>query len=121
MFFKDAIDRMRAQREREERRKRAGKFILGAALGAAAGAAAGLLLAPKSGKETREQIASKTSDAYDTVKSNLDETRQMLSDQKEQITDAARRYVEAVKDIPEAAEEKESESASDESKGKKKK
>lgn len=121
MFLKDTIDRMRTEREREERRKRAGKFVLGAALGTAAGAAAGLLFAPRSGKETREQIASKTNEALDTVRDNLDETRQMLAGQKERVSDAARRYVEAVKEIPEAVEEKEGTPASDEDKGKKKK
>ncbi|MGL6229073.1 MAG: YtxH domain-containing protein [Culicoidibacterales bacterium] len=35
------------------------KFLVGAFLGAAAGAVAGLLLAPKSGKETREDLAEK--------------------------------------------------------------
>ncbi len=33
-----------------------GKFFLGAALGAVAGAIAGIVLAPKSGKETRKDI-----------------------------------------------------------------
>ena len=36
-----------------------GKFLLGALIGAVAGAAAGLLFAPKSGKETRKDIADK--------------------------------------------------------------
>ncbi|MGL4953192.1 MAG: YtxH domain-containing protein [Culicoidibacterales bacterium] len=35
------------------------KFLVGAFLGAAAGALAGVLLAPKSGKETREDLAEK--------------------------------------------------------------
>ncbi|MGL6057851.1 MAG: YtxH domain-containing protein [Culicoidibacterales bacterium] len=35
------------------------KFLVGAFLGAAAGAVAGVLLAPKSGKETREDLAEK--------------------------------------------------------------
>ena len=34
----------------------AGKVVVGVAIGALAGAAAGVLLAPKSGKETREDI-----------------------------------------------------------------
>ncbi|MBR5418759.1 YtxH domain-containing protein [Candidatus Saccharibacteria bacterium] len=37
-----------------------GKFILGAALGAIGGAIAGVLFAPKSGKETRKDIADGT-------------------------------------------------------------
>lgn len=36
--------------------KGAGKFFLGAVCGAIAGAIAGVVLAPKSGKETREDI-----------------------------------------------------------------
>jgi len=39
--------------------KNKGKFALGALLGALAGAAAGILLAPKSGKETRKDLAKK--------------------------------------------------------------
>jgi gas vesicle protein len=35
------------------------KLIIGAAIGAVAGAAAGILLAPKSGKETRKMIGDK--------------------------------------------------------------
>ncbi|MDR1969946.1 MAG: YtxH domain-containing protein [Candidatus Nomurabacteria bacterium] len=39
-----------------------GKFVLGAAIGAAIGAIAGILAAPKSGKETREDIKKKAGD-----------------------------------------------------------
>jgi len=37
-----------------------GKFVIGAVLGVLAGAVAGVLLAPRSGKETRKIVASKT-------------------------------------------------------------
>lgn len=40
-------------------KKEAGKIAGGVLLGAAAGAAAGILLAPKSGKETRKAIGKK--------------------------------------------------------------
>jgi len=39
--------------------KSTGKFVAGALIGVAAGALAGVLLAPKSGKETRKDIANK--------------------------------------------------------------
>lgn len=42
--------------------KNSGKFVVGAAIGALAGAVAGLLLAPKSGKETRKMIGDKAKD-----------------------------------------------------------
>ena len=40
-------------------KKGGNKFILGALIGAAIGAAAGLLTAPKSGAETRDDLAKK--------------------------------------------------------------
>lgn len=42
--------------------KNGGKFIIGATIGALAGAVAGLLLAPKSGKETRKIIGETAKD-----------------------------------------------------------
>ena len=46
-----------------------GTFFLGAAVGAVAGAAAGILTAPKSGKQTRADIARGTKKAARKVKS----------------------------------------------------
>ena len=43
----------------------AGKFVLGAFIGATIGAIGGLLFAPKSGKETRADIAKKAGEAKD--------------------------------------------------------
>jgi len=42
---------------KSKKKSGAGGFLLGAALGAAAGAVAGVLTAPKSGKQTRADIA----------------------------------------------------------------
>ena len=39
-----------------EKKSNGGKFFLGAALGAIAGAVAGIVMAPKSGEETRKDI-----------------------------------------------------------------
>ncbi len=39
-----------------EEKGKGGKFLLGAALGAVAGAIAGIVMAPKSGEETRKDI-----------------------------------------------------------------
>lgn len=53
--------------------KKTSSFIVGAALGAAAGYATGILTAPKSGKETREDIKQFASDIYED-RSELIET-----------------------------------------------
>lgn len=53
----------------EKKAKTAGKVAAGVALGALAGAAAGVLLAPKSGKETRKDIEKF---AKDTKEKGLD-------------------------------------------------
>ena len=54
----------------------AGKFLVGFTVGAALGAITGILLAPKSGEETREMIA-------DTAKEVLDKTDEKVKDIQE--------------------------------------
>ena len=51
-----------------------GKFLAGFAIGAAIGAVTGILLAPKSGEETREQLGKMASELADKT----DETVLML-------------------------------------------
>lgn len=53
-----------------------GKVLLGVLAGAAAGVITGILIAPTSGKDTRENISSKTDELLDNVK-------QILKTQKE--------------------------------------
>lgn len=48
--------------------KKDNKFFLGMILGAAAGVVAGIFLAPKSGKETREDLKKQGKEAIDTTK-----------------------------------------------------
>lgn len=54
----------------------AGKFALGAVLGAAVGAAVGLLTAPKSGKETREDIKNKATEVKGKASDAADSFRE---------------------------------------------
>jgi len=53
----------------------AGKFAIGAAVGAVVGVVAGLLTAPKSGKETRADIAKKVDETKDFADKKVDEAK----------------------------------------------
>lgn len=51
------IEEKRKRIEKEKKKEVAKNVAVGTAIGTAIGAAAGILLAPKSGKETREDIS----------------------------------------------------------------
>lgn len=61
--------------KKQEKKKIVKKLAIGAGIGTAVGLVAGLLFAPKSGKETREQIAKNTKDAVETVKGSIKEIK----------------------------------------------
>jgi gas vesicle protein len=67
-----------------------GKILTAAAVGLAAGAVAGLLLAPRSGKETRELMKKKGVDAADKVKETFEKGRQQVTDLKEKAEEKMR-------------------------------
>ncbi len=62
-----------------------GKIILGTAIAAAAGYVAGILTAPKSGKETREDIKEKAVETYAAAEKQLKKLHTELSDVLEQV------------------------------------
>lgn len=75
--------------------KNSGKFFMAGLLGAMAGALGGLLLAPKSGKETREDIAKLALQISRKVKTEADETKARVKDVYGKATDEAiRKYKE---------------------------
>lgn len=67
--------------------------------GVAAGAALGLLLAPQSGKETREQIGRKGREAKDALDDLIAEGHQKWRDAKGKAADAATMTREEVNDL----------------------
>ena len=64
------------------------KFGLGIVLGAVAGLVAGILAAPKSGKETREDIKSKAKDVKGAAERKLKEAHKELG----KLSDEAKEY-----------------------------
>jgi gas vesicle protein len=79
-----------------------GKFILGALLGGALGALIGMLLAPRSGVETREMIRDEVANRYYTSKDNLSKRTDEL---RERATDKATAIRDRVREIAEDLEE----------------
>jgi gas vesicle protein len=77
-----------------------GKILTAAAVGLAAGAVAGLLLAPRSGKETREMMKKKGTEAADAIKGGFEKGRQQAVDLKEKaeekMRDVNRKVAEAI-------------------------
>ncbi len=60
--------------------KNGSKFFLAGVIGALAGAVGGLLLAPQSGKKTRQEIADLADEITDRIKAKADETRSQVKD-----------------------------------------
>jgi gas vesicle protein len=56
------------------------RFIKGLIIGGVAGLAVGILYAPKSGKETRQQITDSTEELLNKAKRQYEETRNKLAD-----------------------------------------
>ena len=61
------------------------KLILASTVGTIVGAAAGILLAPKSGKETREDLSDKMSDLKEQLDDLTDKSKQVADDLKQSV------------------------------------
>lgn len=87
-----------------------GNVILGTLLGAAIGFAAGVLLAPASGKETRDILADKADDFKETLS---DATAKTLASLKEVKETAERALKHESKNVESAARAKANETVSE--------
>ena len=70
------------------------KFLAGFIVGGALGAVAGILLAPKSGKETREQLAQSAKDAA----AKADETVKEIQSKADSVVEELQRKGEEIKE-----------------------
>lgn len=79
------------------------KFVLGAIVGAVVGAGAALLTAPKSGKETREDLKRKASDLKDEVRAQAGKVVGAAQKVSETTKAGSRRVAREVADTVEKA------------------
>lgn len=66
-----------------------GKIVLAAAAGLAVGALAGILLAPASGKETREKLMGKASDLKDKAEDAIKTAKESAKESVKKAADHA--------------------------------
>lgn len=85
MALKRMIDANRRKKQRLARRKAAQNMAFGAAAGIAVGGALGLLLAPKAGKETREEIAVGVKDFAGLAKGKLGDAKDKWNEAAEKV------------------------------------
>ena len=85
MSLSKIIEKKKKEKELQQKKKNAKNLAMGATLGVAIGAISGVLFAPKSGKETRENIKKTSSDINDTVKEKVSTAKDTL---KEKATEA---------------------------------
>ncbi len=85
------IEQRRIEKEREVRRKIRKEKLSSAAkitVGAAVGAGIGILFAPKSGKETREDIVKATKDGVEYVSENVNNAVKVVADKAKEVKEA---------------------------------
>ena len=69
--FIDQVRHARSDREKAARRNKAGILALGVSIGCTVGAVAGVLFAPRAGKDTREDVSRRGSEAWEKIKDSV--------------------------------------------------
>ena len=103
------VKKVRSSRAKDMRRSRTKNMVIGVGIGSALGVAAGILFAPKSGKETRQIIADKTSETVKNFKDNVSATKAKISasaaEKGARLREAGQKGVEAVKETLKKSDE----------------
>lgn len=73
--------------KKRQKKGAAAKVVTGLAMGTAVGLTAGILLAPKSGKETRKEISEKAKDVLDKSKEDLHNIKYKIAETVEDVRD----------------------------------
>jgi len=105
------VKKVRSSRAKDMRRNRTKNMVIGVGIGSALGVATGILFAPKSGKETRQIIADRTSETINNFKDNVAATKAKISasatEKGSRLREAGQKGVEAVKETLKKSDEDE--------------
>lgn len=101
MMIKDLIESAGKEKRKQERVKVIRKVVVGMSVVAVAGVATGILLAPKSGKETREDLKIKAVKTIQNIKSTVREKAEAV---KDSVTHAEQEIGNVIKDVHEKTE-----------------
>lgn len=85
MSIKDLIEKGTKARQQKVRKRALKHAAIGAAIGVSVGAAAGVLLAPKSGRETRENIAKAARELPEKAQELAEKAKGKVEEIKEKI------------------------------------
>jgi gas vesicle protein len=103
------VKKIRRSRAKDMRRSRIKNMVIGAGIGSAVGVAVGILFAPKSGKETRQIIADRTSETVKNFEANVAATKAKISasatEKGSRLREAGQKGVEAAKETLKKSDE----------------
>jgi gas vesicle protein len=77
----------------------AGKFLAGFIVGGAVGAIAGILLAPRTGEETREILSDKTTDVYGKAEESIKEIQSKANVVVDEIQKKGDELISKIQDL----------------------
>lgn len=97
MRIKDYLEKRKAEKKKAARKKAAKNATISVGVGAAVGLTAGVLLAPKAGKETREDIANNAKKAADVVSENTKKAVDKVSETSKKAVGTVRETINDAK------------------------
>lgn len=110
-MVKKYLEEKRKRARREENLKTAKNVAVGTAIGTFIGAITGILFAPKSGKETREDIANKTKEVAGNIKEAVNEQMEVAKKIQGKLKDEIKQVYTDIKEkkkvLPEDLEDSE--------------
>lgn len=98
MLFKNMISEMKKEKIRKQKKERNKKIIgITAALvtTGVSGVVGGLLMAPKSGKELKEDVVKKITENNENIKKDIEEKKEKLSNSVNETRDKINSYLSA--------------------------